>query len=259
MSSGGVFFVLLGVVFGFVVKRRKYPHSENPDDLMPIEFKKKQWELKKEKWENFWEYVLIIGLGLELAVLPHSINGYEELRKSNLELQDKLHDRTITTTQITNFIYLMEKVPKIPISICSEDRHGEAYSYAYQIRQLLKQAGYTTPTNCTATFGIDVNENVVNVRQPGWFIDWPFVQLISFSTNGIYAAWKPVYEKAPNGYSRPIVNNNDPIVIYGAIQFVFNQLGITTGNYGSANIVNPGEYKFFVLPKNFTVPPRKLQ
>ena len=134
--------MLLGVVFGFVVKRRKYPHPENPDDLMPIEFKKNQWESKKEKWENFWEYVLIVGLGLELAVLPHSIKEFEVLRKSNLELQLKLQHRIVTKDQRDKFITFLKDAPKGEIVVTTVSSENETITYGWMIRSLLDEAGY---------------------------------------------------------------------------------------------------------------------
>jgi hypothetical protein len=161
LSAGGVFFVLLGVVFGFVVKRGKFPHLENPDELMPLEFKKKQWESKKEKWENFWEYVLIVGLGLELAVLPHSVKEFEVLRKSNLELQSKLQPRTITLTQIKNFIFLTEKVTKtVPIKIVVGHEGFDTETYAFQLRDMLNRAGFKTNDDA-GLWGINREPDIV--------------------------------------------------------------------------------------------------
>jgi len=61
---------------------------------------------------EFWEYVLIVALGLELAVLPHSIKEFEVLRKSNLELQLKLQHRIVTKDQRDKFITFLKMLPR---------------------------------------------------------------------------------------------------------------------------------------------------
>lgn len=76
---------------------------------MPIEFGKAQWESRRKRFEDAWEYVLIVGLGLELISLPMHISGAarlnkqtEEFRSTNLVLRAKVVELENNITQTSN-------------------------------------------------------------------------------------------------------------------------------------------------------------
>src|SRR5260221_9362218 len=93
LNAVGIVLVLLGVAFGFFMKPKENRRSNDPSDLLFInEFKNGNWSSVKrsKRWAAFWEYVLIIGLGLELWAFKVSISDdlklqqkIEELRESN--------------------------------------------------------------------------------------------------------------------------------------------------------------------------------
>jgi hypothetical protein len=182
------------------------------------------------------------------VVLIGSTNA--QLVASNLWLQTKLQPRVIMPDKIKDFIFLTKNVYKIPIKVCALEPRGEAYNYAYQIRQMLNQADFLPPTNCSSIFGIDIIDLRI-VKEPGETFEWPSVVLECFSTNKVYILWDSNYEMTTNGYKRPIVTENDPLKIYSAILSVFQQLEIPIGSRGMPSPRKPGEFDFVVCPKTF--------
>jgi len=147
----GLLMVFIGVMGALVVRLisfRKFSYDEN--DLMPIEFWKKQWELKKvgfeikKKWWDFgFECVLVIGLALEIFALPKQISEIERLHASNLALRKQVEqfrsdnlglEKQVneTKTQLANAeARLIElQVENLPMDI------GEQYSLAQALKPL---------------------------------------------------------------------------------------------------------------------------
>ena len=239
LSTTGVFLVLLGVVFGFVVKRRKYRNPENPNELMPFEFEKKKWKSKKKRLEDFWEYVLIIGLGLELAVLPHSIKEVEELKRNNLELQNTTTglkaDLTFVDSELTPRIFKNEdsylekyqtRNPNLAVgAIVFSDSADESKGLAWQIRMRLIQLGWTVSWATITNGELRLKDGSTQMTKvsPGVTIDffpgseWPISQksiscneaafdlLHALTNSGIQAIW----------YSPPAISRGKIVVMVG--------------------------------------------
>lgn len=151
LNAVGIFLVLAGVTFGFLMKPKEYRHSNDPSDLMQVEeFKKGNWKsmTKSKTREVFWEYVLIVGLGIELLALAVSIpedlklkGRIEELRQKNDALEAKQR-RIITPEQHDNFIKILKNSPKSPVKVYVGEEDAETRNYAHQIRTMLDDAGY---------------------------------------------------------------------------------------------------------------------
>jgi hypothetical protein len=248
LDAGGFLFVLLGVALGFVIKRRKYRHPDDPNDLMPAPFTEKNWASKKERRENFWEYVLIIGLGLELAVLPHSIKVLEELHKANLELQTKLQPRSITLEQTTNFIFLTERIPKFPIRVVVGG--NETLNYAWQIRRMLDSAKYPTPDSDTnLSFGVFLQPGAVYLPlETGYTNEWVNAEFISDNTND-FRIFNYFEMERTNGLVRYTINDGDTNDSYGALINAFQQIGITVTWHYKPDWVSPNRCGVFVVQK----------
>ena len=68
---------------------------------------------------------------------------------NNLVLQAKLQPRIITPKQVSDFLFLTEKIPKFPIRVSVGDANNESYQFAIQIRRMLNKAGYEVPDSDT--------------------------------------------------------------------------------------------------------------
>jgi hypothetical protein len=153
-------------------------------------------------------------------------NEAELTRSNNLVLQKQLQPRIITLTQITNFIFLTDRIPKIPIRVGLGKALDEPLNYAYQIQSMLLRAGFKIPDSDTNfLYGIHTDETAVNFIENGYLLKkYPDVQFIMDNTNNFSAYTFSIQNT--NGLSQPIVSANDTNGIYAALNFVFNEIGI---------------------------------
>jgi hypothetical protein len=172
-----------------------------------------------------------------------------ELEKQVVELQLKLQPRMITLEQITNFIYLTEKITKIPIKIETGAENGDNVSYASHIRILLTAAGFKLDSSA-GILGVTINPTRIVTRRLG-FVDEDWVKFVVYGTNDVEKIYKDLnFETTAKGIIRPVVTENDDKEIFSAISFSLNQIGIKTGFMNGTSWVKPGEFEFFIIPKN---------
>jgi len=171
------------------------------------------------------------------------------LRSNVVALEIKLKPRTITTKQVEDFIFLTEKVPKIPIAIEVGTENGDNLSYAYQIRSLLS-AGNFAVADANTIWGLKTS-SVVTARKMGMGADpIPYMHFFTYSTNDVVHPPAFVVERT-NGFERPInISSNETYKVYAALRGVFNEIGITAEWWGT-ELVSSNEFRIFINPRGF--------
>jgi hypothetical protein len=126
--------------------------ADKPNELLPPEWKRKRLKRK-------FEFLLIFGIAGELACLPFSLvdsattnklAGEANERAANAELKVKqlrkenelLKIRRITKNQNDAFVNFLKNYPKGNVKVIIGLVDSETETYAYQIRQMLDEAGY---------------------------------------------------------------------------------------------------------------------
>jgi hypothetical protein len=169
------------------------------------------------------------------------------IESNNLVLQKELQPRIITLTQITNFIFLTEKIINVPVKISFASGRNETVNFAYQLRDMLNRAGFMPETNA-GTWGINPDATHIWRRTRAGDTNWPSVYLYVYGTNGCFNSRFFAYEFT-NKFARPIVNINDPETVGCAILFVLKQIGINTEEGSNSEIVKPNEFEFYIMDK----------
>jgi hypothetical protein len=170
---------------------------------------------------------------------------------NNFVLQKQMQPRIITMEQVTNFIFLTAKVPKIPIKICIGQESAETETFAYQFRDMFNQAGFKLDSSA-GLFGI--------TRRPDFRMVMPInrndygdIYFITMNTNWNGVVAYPLNVEITNGLTRPIITNGDNVeAVYEGIQFALGQINIDTKRYISDTnsvFVNSGEFGFLVPDK----------
>lgn len=174
------------------------------------------------------------------------------LRSNVAALEIKQQPRKITPTQVTNFIFLTERVAKIPIKICIGQEGEDTETYALQIRDMFNRAGFQTDPNAGAG-GITRDPKLVMPRPIGATDEWPSIVFVRYGTNdnrgGQITIPSPPCEQT-NGFNRPIIAENDTNKIFAALVLNFQQIGIFGLMIDSTNWVKPGEFAFLIPLKN---------
>lgn len=172
---------------------------------------------------------------------------------NNLVLRLKLQPRSITAEQTSNFIFLSEKIKKVPIRIHAAQQGDDTYSFAFQLRRMFDKAGFPRYDPGYDMAGVEVNPPSQGVtayifRANDFNGEWPDVLLHTYgNTNKIPLYFIP-YEDT-NGFSRPIENDPNPILIYQAIGSCLKQIGITFEWYKDTDWLTNGETEIFVPVK----------
>jgi hypothetical protein len=140
----------MGVVCGFITRRRKYRYIVKLGDTTPEEERKRTWESSNETWQDVWEYILIGGLALEMIALPHHFieagkwqHKVEELRKENNELAKLGWSRSDRLFK-GKFLDLIKQKPKGEVFIFSEPKNAEAMSFAMTFSIIMRDSGWIT-------------------------------------------------------------------------------------------------------------------
>jgi len=151
----------------------------------------------------------------------------EVIRKANIELEAKQQPRRITMEQLTNFIFLTEKIQqKIPIRVAIGAFHDESCSYAYQIRDMFNQAGFRCPDSDTNfLWGIHTDPTAMTAHRIGFTNEWRDLEFFTDITNNLDAV--PFQFEKTNGFARPVIPGNDTNRIYAGLIFALTQVGIS--------------------------------
>src|ERR1041384_2844419 len=151
LDISGLLMVLAGVVGGFKARRGKYRYVPNPADPRPLDVREKDWEIGRERREDIWEYVLIIGLALEFLALPRHISEAarllkqsEEIRATNLVLQIRLNrigNRvTPRVALVGKLVENLEGKPSGWAEILYQEGDGEVWDFAGWLKSVLLHA-----------------------------------------------------------------------------------------------------------------------
>lgn len=143
-------------------------------------------------------------------------------------LESKMKQRIITRQQITDFIFLTEKIPKILISV-GIGGQDEPFNFARQIRYMLNQSKFETPNSDTNfSEGIRINHELIFYDiQIGETNNWSDVSFVYNSMNDL-TEQRFNYEET-NGFIRPVIAEQeigDTNIVYAAIATCFKQIDI---------------------------------
>jgi hypothetical protein len=223
-------------------------------DKMFDKKRSKKFEIFLESWGAFFWVVLIAGLILEMgeagkidthlgeaereagqaierAAITESNNLV--LRSNVVVLEKQLQPRIITPTQITNFIFSTGLIRKIPIKICIGQEGSDTETFGYQLRQMFTQAKFPIDSNA-GVWGITRDPNFISARSIGYTNKYPDVWILYYSTNEPAEEMKATrrydfQSVSFPGYStnrQPMVSEDNPEKIYGAVSFCLGQIGI---------------------------------
>ncbi|MGD1019993.1 MAG: hypothetical protein ABSA12_11840 [Verrucomicrobiia bacterium] len=247
--------VLIGVSLEVEwIQKRLTP--ERSSDLLPV-------SLRGTKLKKRGEVLLILGLAGELACLPIGLwetskvsERVEGLRKANDELRANQKPRRITDKQIRDFIFLTEKVPKIPIRVRLGLMDWETHSYATRFREMLDRARFLRPHNADRR-GFEYHpdqtivENQEEAERLGPEVKPPCLCFYVGSTNENEGVDLVSYETV-NGVRRPVLcDKPTTAAVYYAIITSLNDVGINAVAFFSTNrdYVETGDVVIFVPEK----------
>ena len=89
IDISGVALVFAGVAIGYVTRRRKPPPEPKPEDLEPVKLQKRKSMARRKLWEDAWECMLIVGLGVEIIALGHQISEAAELKMRTSDASER--------------------------------------------------------------------------------------------------------------------------------------------------------------------------
>jgi len=239
----GPFLVLFGIIWEFKELLSRLP--DGATDTM---------RGAKHIREILAALIVVFGVAFELVVVPHTMKevsdvkyATEVLRAKNDALELKMRPRRISMEQMANFIFLTEKIPKIPIVVSVFNGNPETETFAVDLRRMLSVAGFQTNSNPTL-WGVEQHPDQ-RFHQPFDSTNaLPWVAFIAYSTNGIIQAKIPKTETT-NGFNRPIVISSRNEDIYYSIVLCLEQIGIKTEPSASMDIA-PGECNLVVPDKS---------
>jgi hypothetical protein len=189
--------------------------------------------------------VIFVGLGVavELMTVPHSLMEIAELQSKNLALELKIQPRRITHEQMTNFIFLTERVKKIPIALVVAREDVEVGSFATDLRTMFSRAKFETNPDANAD-GINEIPDLIFTRKFG-IEDDSSLTFFLYRTN--YTSYGTPAFRA--GIERPILPDGNDEWVYAAIKECCERIGIKTEWLATTNFVAPGKCAIFVKPR----------
>lgn len=230
----------------------------------------REHDSKTMRLERLYAIVVAIGVTMDVCGLIYGIpeairleNRVEELRAKNLELELRLQPRRITINQTKKFIFLTEKIPKIPIAVGYNAVLGipETVTFAHDIRQMLSMSGFKNVTNIDEYGLVQLANSIVavgnfgNTNMPGTVV---FAVRGVANTNGQWILNKNLIERT-NGIARPVHSlsgslqpKDETRAILGELFYCFTELGIKCEWFETTNDVALSAVNgavLFVLPK----------
>jgi hypothetical protein len=220
---------------------------------------------KRKKFAEWSVIVLIFGLVIELLGLVRTtqLSGdeivslettnvqisltVEKLRKQNDEFEAKAKDRRITMEKMNNFIFLTEKIKKIPIKICIFAEGRDTETFAKDLREMFTNAHFETNSDA-GVWGINREPTKIAATKFGVTNEPKSLVFFSYSTNEIVNIKGYALEKT-NGFERPIITENNEETIYHGIEDCLQQIGITTDWEGDPYFVEPGKCEIVIRVK----------
>jgi hypothetical protein len=171
----------------------------------------------------------------------------EELRKKNDEFEAKAKDRRITMEQMNNFIFLTEKIRKIPIKICIFAEGRDTETFAKDLREMFTNARFETNSDA-GVWGINREPTKIAATKFGVTNEPKSLVFFSYSTNEIVNINGYALEKT-NGFERPIITEYNEETIYHGIEDCLQQIGITTDWESDPFFVERGKCEIVIRVK----------
>jgi hypothetical protein len=174
------------------------------------------------------------------------------IQSNNLVLQKELQQRIIAKEDITNFIFLTQKIPKVPIPIGTGEIRDETFNFARQLRYMFERAKFGTPiSQINLIERIDIHQGLAFYDTlPEMTDKWDDVTLVcNTSTNPFNYGF---HYELTNGFTRPIIAENevgDTNVIYSALAFCLHQIRINV-NCEQAAWMASNQCEFIVRQKS---------
>jgi hypothetical protein len=214
--------------------------------------------IAKKKWEKHSTLILIFGLAIELIGLVSTISlssieiadlekQTASLQATNLllrtkldELEIRLQPRRITMEQARKFMFLTERVEKIPIKIVIGEEGRDTETFAGDLREMFTDAGFKTNADA-GMWGI-TRIPEFHLKHPlGGTNELPDVIFVRYSpTHEIYLS--PYYTaEQTNGVLRPIVSTTNQYMVFEALGHAFQEIGMNYDWWANTSLVNSGE------------------
>jgi hypothetical protein len=238
-----------------------------------VYFDWKEEKGKHARWKKFFMGLLIVSLAYELYEASETDKEAAEaiklaqqakeqsekealarakMEKEVVQLKLKLQPRIITSTQVTNFIFLTERIPKVPIKIIVPV--GGAVSFAGQLRHMLTCAGFGMDSSVNSSGGVTFYPASYPTRPPGESFEWSSIVFVHYGTNArplLRVAPISYYSQPTNGFQRPITfNMNDQNEILYDLDIAFREIEITSVHIESDYWVKENEIGILIPAKN---------
>jgi hypothetical protein len=170
------------------------------------------------------------------------------LRAKVVELELKLQPRRITMEQVRKFMFLTEKVEKVPIKILITAEGRDTETFAHDLREMFTYAGFRTNSD-VGVFGVNRRPEVVSGMKFGITNELPDVFFVMYDTGGvsiIKGSWRL---ERTNGLVRPIISETNELAVFIGLSQCFDQIGVRSEWHGDDKMVTPGECLIWVPVK----------
>lgn len=142
------------------------------------------------------------------------------LRSNFIALKMQNEPRHITPEQLTNFVFLTEKVTKIPITVSIGPNGFDTETFAFQLRQMLSMAGFGT--NKGDVWGIEhsptrLSAHLIGTPSPGNF---DLTLLIPSKSSDAYRS-AIFHYSFTNGFRRPDDPSTNEATIWSELGYIF--------------------------------------
>ncbi|MGA2177324.1 MAG: hypothetical protein ABSH38_20305 [Verrucomicrobiota bacterium] len=163
------------------------------------------------------------------------------------EMEAKMQPRRIRMEQRTNFIFLAQFIPKVPIKILIGQEGRDTEDFASDLRETLTMAGFTAnadagPWQINRDSTLFVTTHLENTNNAD-------LLFFSYETNDLPDLITIWGQKLPNGFLMPTkVSTNEPQV-YAAIKYCLEDIGIKCEWQRDTHYVHAGECLIYVIVK----------
>ena len=202
--------------------------------------------------ERIFMLMVALGVTIEVPCLMMGLRESAGLNKEAADLRLKMQPRIISDKQVKDFIFLTERIPKIPvrIDVGSGVFNQETCNFAYQIRELLEQAKFSAPdsdTNYSMRIFNDPSRIYISKAPPTdliMFIESPPPNPI----NPQFGLLNPQFETV-NGIRRPIAQVGNTNDILAALYYAFKDSGFSIGLNSKPEWTHDTHMEIFVREK----------
>ena len=167
------------------------------------------------------------------------------LRTKLVELELKVQPRRITPEQVKTFIFLTEKIARIPITISVGQEGFDTEVFAFQLREMFSKAGFGSK-EVAGAWGILRDPTRLYARSVG---TPPFGAevILALPSSEVFERFKTdrFNIELTNGIVRPIVTSRNEEDVYAALNFVLQKVGVVPA-YWQSQWRPPRAFEVFV-------------